>query len=94
MTVSISRCCSGCAVINGMQKHLSLRDKSVEQGDSEARHILAASHDSLLPFFCCMLGGRAVIDGMQKHLALSDKSIEPSRAGLYRWGNVSSASVW
>jgi hypothetical protein len=39
-------------------------------------------------------GGRAVIDGMQKHLALSDAAIEPSRAGLYRWGNVSSASVW
>jgi hypothetical protein len=39
-------------------------------------------------------GGRAVIDGMQQHLALSDAAIEPSRAGLYRWGNVSSASVW
>jgi predicted naringenin-chalcone synthase len=52
---------------------------------------LAASHELL----CCFsAGGRAVIDGMQKHLALSDKSIEPSRAGLYRWGNVSSASVW
>jgi predicted naringenin-chalcone synthase len=35
-----------------------------------------------------------VIDGMQQHLNLSDKAIEPSRAGLYRWGNVSSASVW
>jgi predicted naringenin-chalcone synthase len=35
-----------------------------------------------------------VIDGMQKHLNLSDAATEPSRAGLYRWGNVSSASVW
>uniref|UniRef100_A0A383VBC9 3-ketoacyl-CoA synthase n=1 Tax=Tetradesmus obliquus TaxID=3088 RepID=A0A383VBC9_TETOB len=43
---------------------------------------------------CIHSGGRAVIDGMQKHLALSDAAIEPSRAGLYRWGNVSSASVW
>ncbi|KAF8055276.1 KCS1 [Scenedesmus sp. PABB004] len=43
---------------------------------------------------CIHSGGRAVIDGMQKHLALSDATIEPSRAGLYRWGNVSSASVW
>jgi predicted naringenin-chalcone synthase len=31
---------------------------------------------------------------MQKHLNLSDAAIEPSRAGLWRWGNVSSASVW
>lgn len=46
----------------------------------------------LLVFNCA--GGRAVIDGMQKHLALSDAAIEASRAGLYRWGNVSSASVW
>lgn len=43
---------------------------------------------------CIHSGGRAVIDGMQQHLKLSDKSTEPSRAGLYRWGNVSSASVW
>jgi len=35
-----------------------------------------------------------VIDGMQKNLNLSDEAVEPSRAGLYRWGNVSSASVW
>jgi hypothetical protein len=31
---------------------------------------------------------------MQQHLSLSDAAIEPSRAGLWRWGNVSSASVW
>eukprot|EP00878_Enallax_costatus_P009912 GHUV01010349.1.p1 GENE.GHUV01010349.1~~GHUV01010349.1.p1 ORF type:complete len:507 (+),score=77.65 GHUV01010349.1:205-1725(+) len=43
---------------------------------------------------CIHSGGRAVIDGMQKHLNLSVDAIEPSRAGLYRWGNVSSASVW
>eukprot|EP00775_Hariotina_reticulata_P001695 gene1695-2040_t len=43
---------------------------------------------------CIHSGGRAVIDGMQQHLGLSDEAIEPSRAGLYRWGNVSSASVW
>eukprot|EP00879_Flechtneria_rotunda_P008746 GHRR01009160.1.p1 GENE.GHRR01009160.1~~GHRR01009160.1.p1 ORF type:complete len:292 (+),score=90.74 GHRR01009160.1:2046-2921(+) len=43
---------------------------------------------------CIHSGGRAVIDGMQQHLKLSDAAIEPSRAGLYRWGNVSSASVW
>jgi len=43
---------------------------------------------------CIHSGGRAVIDGMQKALKLSDAETEPSRATLYRWGNVSSASVW
>jgi 3-ketoacyl-CoA synthase len=48
----------------------------------------------LFCLYVCLPGGRAVIDGMQQHLNLSNKAIEPSRAGLYRWGNVSSASVW
>ncbi|KAI8463398.1 MAG: FAE1/Type III polyketide synthase-like protein-domain-containing protein [Monoraphidium minutum] len=43
---------------------------------------------------CIHSGGRAVIDGMQKALRLSDAQAEPSRATLYKWGNVSSSSVW
>jgi hypothetical protein len=43
---------------------------------------------------CIHSGGRAVIDGMQKVLRLSDDAAEPSRATLYKWGNVSSSSVW
>jgi 3-ketoacyl-CoA synthase len=31
---------------------------------------------------------------MEKQLRLSRDAIEPSRAGLYRFGNVSSTSVW
>ena len=39
-------------------------------------------------------GGRAVLDTMEKQLKLSEHYMEPSRAGLYRFGNVSSTSVW
>jgi predicted naringenin-chalcone synthase len=39
-------------------------------------------------------GGRAVLDTMEKQLALSVELMEPSRAGLYRFGNVSSTSIW
>ena len=43
---------------------------------------------------CIHAGGRAVIDGMQRALKLTDAEAEPSRATLYKWGNVSSSSVW
>ena len=39
-------------------------------------------------------GGRGVIDAIQKELGLSNEFVEPSRAALYRYGNVSSSSVW
>jgi 3-ketoacyl-CoA synthase len=39
-------------------------------------------------------GGRAVLDTMEKALGLSQEKMEPSRAGLFRFGNVSSTSVW
>ena len=43
---------------------------------------------------CIHTGGRAVLDTMEKQLRLSKHYMEPSRAGLYRFGNVSSTSVW
>jgi hypothetical protein len=35
------------------------------------------------------IGGRAVLDTMEKQMRLSRAVMEPSRAGLYRFGNVS-----
>jgi 3-ketoacyl-CoA synthase len=35
-----------------------------------------------------------VIDAIQKELGLSQAYVEPSRAALYRYGNVSSSSIW
>jgi len=44
--------------------------------------------------FCIHTGGRSVLDALQANLSLSDWHLEPSRYSLWRWGNVSSASVW
>jgi 3-ketoacyl-CoA synthase len=35
-----------------------------------------------------------VIDEIAKQLALTDAMVEPSRAVLYRYGNISSSSIW
>lgn len=35
-----------------------------------------------------------MLDTMEKQLSLSKHLMEPSRAGLYRFGNVSSTSIW
>ncbi|KAI8474465.1 MAG: FAE1/Type III polyketide synthase-like protein-domain-containing protein [Monoraphidium minutum] len=43
---------------------------------------------------CIHTGGRAVLDTMEKAMRLPAEYMEPSRAGLYRFGNVSSTSVW
>ncbi|KAF8057930.1 KCS5 [Scenedesmus sp. PABB004] len=43
---------------------------------------------------CIHTGGRGVIDAIQSELGLSDDYVEPSRAALYRYGNVSSSSCW
>ncbi|KAI8464760.1 MAG: FAE1/Type III polyketide synthase-like protein-domain-containing protein [Monoraphidium minutum] len=43
---------------------------------------------------CIHTGGRGVIDEIEKQLALSPAMIEPSRAVLYRYGNISSSSIW
>jgi 3-ketoacyl-CoA synthase len=43
---------------------------------------------------CIHTGGRAVIDEIEKQLSLGRDAIEPSRAALFRYGNVSSSSIW
>jgi 3-ketoacyl-CoA synthase len=43
---------------------------------------------------CIHTGGRAVIDEIEKQLSLGREAIEPSRASLFRYGNVSSSSIW
>lgn len=35
-----------------------------------------------------------MIDAIQMELGLTNEYVEPSRAALYRYGNVSSSSVW
>jgi hypothetical protein len=35
-----------------------------------------------------------VIDEIERQLALTPGMVEPSRAVLYRYGNVSSSSIW
>ncbi len=45
-------------------------------------------------WFCVHTGGRAVIDAIEKNLSLPSHCLEPSRLSLYRYGNVSSASIW
>ncbi|KAG2497371.1 hypothetical protein HYH03_004529 [Edaphochlamys debaryana] len=43
---------------------------------------------------CIHTGGRAVIDEIERQLHLTTDMVEPSRAALYRYGNVSSSSIW
>jgi 3-ketoacyl-CoA synthase len=43
---------------------------------------------------CIHTGGRAVIDEITKQLNMPKATAEPSRATLYRYGNVSSSSIW
>lgn len=42
----------------------------------------------------CIPGGRAVIEEIEKQLNLSKELVEPSKASLWRFGNVSSSSIW
>ena len=45
-------------------------------------------------WICVHTGGRAVIDAIENNLNLPSHVLEPSRLSLYRYGNVSSASIW
>ena len=44
-----------------------------------------------MPRHCC---SRGVIDAIEKQLELTPSSVAPSRETLYRYGNVSSSSIW
>ena len=44
--------------------------------------------------FCIHTGGRGVIDGMEKQLGLTRAHMQPTRDALFRYGNVSSSSIW
>ena len=44
--------------------------------------------------FCIHTGGRGVIDAIEKQLELRPANVAPSRETLFRYGNVSSASIW
>jgi len=35
-----------------------------------------------------------VVDAIESQLSLTQSLVEPSRAGLYRFGNISSSSIW
>ncbi|KAF6264839.1 FAE1/Type III polyketide synthase-like protein-domain-containing protein [Scenedesmus sp. NREL 46B-D3] len=43
---------------------------------------------------CIHTGGRGVIDEIEKQLCLTPEFVDPSRATLYRFGNISSSSIW
>jgi 3-ketoacyl-CoA synthase len=44
--------------------------------------------------FCIHTGGRGVIDAIEKQLELTPELVGPSRETLYRYGNISSSSIW
>lgn len=44
--------------------------------------------------FCIHTGGRGVIDEIEKQLELTPSHTQPSKEALFRYGNVSSSSVW
>lgn len=44
--------------------------------------------------FCIHTGGRGVIDAIEKQLELGPQHVGPSRESLFRYGNLSSPSIW
>jgi 3-ketoacyl-CoA synthase len=76
---------------------LPLSEQLLFAANAAARAVLGAKRvPAYVPDFaeafqhiCLHTGGRAVLDTMEKALSLSPRYMEPSRAGLYRFGNVS-----
>ncbi|WIA35765.1 hypothetical protein OEZ86_004159 [Tetradesmus obliquus] len=80
---------------------LPMSEMLVFGANMAARKLLGMKLAPYIPDFqvaaqhiCIHTGGRGVIDAIQKELGLSNDFVEPSRAALYRYGNVSSSSVW
>ncbi|KAK7329453.1 hypothetical protein VNO77_23622 [Canavalia gladiata] len=44
--------------------------------------------------FCIHSGGRAIIQAVERNLKLRKLDVEPSTMTLYRFGNISSSSIW
>ncbi|XP_014498962.1 probable 3-ketoacyl-CoA synthase 21 [Vigna radiata var. radiata] len=44
--------------------------------------------------FCIHSGGRAIIQAVERNLRLRKQDVEPSSMTLYRFGNISSSSIW
>ncbi|KAL2603954.1 hypothetical protein AAZV13_09G041200 [Glycine max] len=44
--------------------------------------------------FCIHSGGRAIIQAVERNLRLRKQDVEPSTMTLYRFGNISSSSIW
>jgi len=79
------------------------RKTSLAEDDQAARdkQVLAKELPPYVPNFttafewiCVHTGGRAVIDAIENNLNLPSHVLEPSRLSLYKYGNVSSASIW
>lgn len=70
-------------------------------GNLVARKMLRLKVRSYIPdfklafeHFCIHTGGRGVIDAIEKQLELLPENVAPSRETLFRYGNVSSSSIW
>ncbi|CAI5457518.1 unnamed protein product [Closterium sp. Yama58-4] len=80
---------------------LPLSEKLIYAAAYIARRVFRANIKEYVPdfrlafeHFCIHPGGRALLDEVQKALNLSPHDMEPNRMTLYRWGNLSSASIW
>lgn len=66
-----------------------------------ARKVFKLKRKSYIPnftrafeHFCIHTGGRAVIEEIEKQLQLPEEAVKPTKETLFRYGNISSASIW
>ena len=96
------RCCRATLANTPSQHHhppcLSLFLTHTHTHPTTSHHAAPRSYipDFKLAFehFCIHTGGRGVIDAIEKQLELLPDNVAPSRETLYRYGNVSSSSIW